>query len=82
MTKIPSTGQSSISAFDNRVVLLYFDFLTRKMTKLDFNVSFQMYIFLLALKWYKNHLNPILVAQDISKIPQGVKAVKLASFCS
>ena len=37
MTKIPSTGQGSVSAFDNRVVLLYFDFLTMKKTELDFN---------------------------------------------
>ena len=38
MTKIPSTGQNSISAFNHEVVLLYFDFLTRKMTEPDFNV--------------------------------------------
>ena len=38
MIKIPSTGQSSVSAFDNRVALLYFDILTRKMTEMDFDV--------------------------------------------
>ena len=38
MTKIPSTGQNSVSTFDNTVVLLYFDILTMKMTELDFDV--------------------------------------------
>ena len=38
MTKIPLTDQNSVSAFDNRVVFLYFNFLTRKTTELDFDV--------------------------------------------
>ena len=38
MTKIPLTSQSSASTFDSRVALLYFDFLTMKMTELDFDV--------------------------------------------
>ena len=38
MTKILSTGQRSVSAFDNRVAPLYFDSLTMKMIELDFVV--------------------------------------------
>ena len=36
--KIPLTGQYPISAFDRNFVLLYFGFLTRKISELDFNV--------------------------------------------
>ena len=74
MTKISFTGQNLVSAFDPEIALLYFDFLTRKNTELDFDVSCQMYIYLLASKWFKNHLNPMLVVQDIAEIPQGVKS--------
>ena len=77
MTKIPSTGQNSISVFDNEIALLYFDFLTMKMTKLDLDFLMQNVHLSLILKWYKNHLNPMHVAQDIAKIPQGVKVGKL-----
>ena len=38
MTTKRSTSQSTISAFDHAHALLYFDFLTRKMTELDFDV--------------------------------------------
>ena len=37
MIKMPSTSQSSVSAFNNRVALLYFDILTRKTTEMDFD---------------------------------------------
>ena len=37
LTKIPSNGQNSISAFDNEIVLQYFDFLTIKKTELAFD---------------------------------------------
>ena len=38
MIKMPSTSQSPVSAFNNRVALLYFDILTRKTTEMDFDV--------------------------------------------
>ena len=79
--KIPSTSQSSISVFDNRVALLYFEFFTMKMTKLDFDVCMPNVDLSLSFKMVKNHFNLIIVAQDIAEIPQGVKAIKLF-FCS
>ena len=79
MTKISLTGQNSILAFDNENALLYFDILTRKTTKLNFEVFTTN---VLTSKWYKNHLNPMLVSQDIVKIPQSVKVRKLPSFYS
>ena len=82
MMKIPSTSQSSVLAFDNRVALLYFDILTRKMTDMGFDAFIPNVDLYLSFKWFKNHLNPIIVAQDIAKIPQGVKAGKLFFFCS
>ena len=78
MTKIFLTGQNSVSAFDHENALLYFDFLTRKTTTLDFDNFIPNVDLSLTSKWYKNHFNPILVTQDIAKIPQGVKVGKLA----
>ena len=71
MTKIPSIGQNSVSAFGHENALLYFDFLTRKMTELDFDISIPNVDISLSFTWFTNHLNPMLVAQDIVEIPQG-----------
>ena len=60
--KIPSTGQSPVLAFDNEISLRYFNFLTMKMTKLDFNVFITNIGLSVASKWFKNHLNPMPVA--------------------
>ena len=38
MIRIPSTNQSSVLAFDNRVALLYFAMLTRKTTEMDCDI--------------------------------------------
>ena len=38
MTKLPLTGQSPFSTFDNKNDRLYFDILIRKTHELDFNV--------------------------------------------
>ena len=40
ITKIPLTGQSSVSPFDHENAVLYFNFLTMKTIELDFDVSY------------------------------------------
>ena len=77
MTKLPSTNQNSISTFDNENALLYFNILTMKMTKLDFDVFITNLNLSLTLKWYKHYLNPMLVVQDIAEILKGIKTGKL-----
>ena len=77
-----STDQSAISPFDNKFGLMFFDFLTRKTHEMDFDVCIRNVSYVLATKWHKNNLNLIVIAQDIAKIPQDVKARKLPFFCS
>ena len=60
MTKIASPGQNS--------VILYFDFLTRKTTKLDFDVFIPNVDLYLNFKMYNNHLNLMLATQVIAEI--------------
>ena len=69
MIKISLTNQSPISAFDNKIALLYFDILTMKTTELDFEVFTRNVDLSLNSKWFKNHLNPMCVPQDIVEIP-------------
>ena len=69
MIKIPSTIQSSVSTYDNRVAFLYFDILTMKTTELDFDIFMPNVDLSLSSKWFKIQLNPILVTQDIAGIP-------------
>ena len=68
ITKIPSTGQGFVSAFDHENELLYFDILTMKMTELDFDVFIPNVDLYLSFKWYNNLLNLIIVTQDIAEI--------------
>ena len=82
MMKIPSTSQSSVLAFENRVALLYFNILTRKMTDMGFDAFMPNVDLYFSFKWFKNHLNPIIVAQYIAEIRQYVKATKIFFFYS
>ena len=75
MIEIPFIGQSPVSALDHTKKLLCFDFLTRKKTELDFNAFIPNVDLFLASKWYKDHLDPIIVAQDITEIRRCVKTV-------
>ena len=77
MIKIPSPDQNFVSTFDNGVSLLYSNLLTRKTTELGFDVFIPNVDLSLS---FKNHLNSIIVTQDIAKILQGVEAMKTYFF--